>query len=355
MAGQEDQQHPVLTGVPCLLASCQPQIVPVGPLDTPKRPLSGYNIFFSAERKRILQEVQKLDEDAAAEDDNRSAASSSVASASALSSIPGSYTRAQVFEIPIERDNRIIKSHRKNKNGKSYGSFATIIGKRWKNLDPQTRGYFEERSRMERVHYRSKLKEQKKQRKNLASGMAPHPQDRKLDAARATSTNEDTKDNNSLLVMVASPSITEEIMSPQRDGMKVPTLSLGPSLSGNAQQTNKDSYASSSSSIVSTGSHHDHDDVKDAWNHEMECKKFLMASNLENLSSVQLALEAQMKSMLAMEGNNHQLQSFPPRRSNEAMLLVSPPLQEQFLRSGNHQACNQDSQGLHTADSWQGW
>ena len=98
-------------------------------LEKPKRPLSGYNIFFKRERVRLLDVLP---------------------------------------ERPPDQKPR--KSHGKL----GFREMATIIGRRWKELDPQTKAYYEELGRQDKLRHSRALAAWRRQQETLAELTRQH-------------------------------------------------------------------------------------------------------------------------------------------------------------------------------------
>ena len=100
------------------------------PMEKPKRPLSAYNLFFQDERKKLLD------------------------------------------ALPVRKTGKPRKSHGKL----GFKEMATIVGTRWRNIDAQSKEYFERIAAEHKLRYNQVMKEYRRQQdmlKQLKEQAAP--------------------------------------------------------------------------------------------------------------------------------------------------------------------------------------
>ena len=122
------------------------------PKGMPRRPLSAYNIFFQAQREKMLSEG--IPEDATLAFKNDESKEEDAAH------LPGSKKK---------KKKRIRKNRRKTL-GIGFGNLARAIASQWKNLDEASKAPFEEKAKIEKDRYekemvvwRAKQKQQRQQ------------------------------------------------------------------------------------------------------------------------------------------------------------------------------------------------
>jgi len=116
------------------------------PKDKPKRPLSGYNIFFKHERSRIVE---------GREDD------------------PGPQEIVRSIET-ILSTSRETRRHRKSHGKISFGDLARKIAEKWKTVDKERKKVFEHYAEIDTRRYRKELQIWKDRKEAQASSSSMH-------------------------------------------------------------------------------------------------------------------------------------------------------------------------------------
>jgi len=127
------------------------------PNGMPKRPLSAYNLFFQAERARILNE------DATPLDKNADTAEISTEDTSLMESFGILMDPIEAVEQPKDNNTDSSISSKRNKrtpHGKiGFSDLGKRIGARWKSLPPHEKKNYQHLAQQESQRYRKEMKE----------------------------------------------------------------------------------------------------------------------------------------------------------------------------------------------------
>ena len=109
------------------------------PKGMPRRPLSAYNIFFQAQREKMLSEG--IPEDATL----------------AFKNEEGKEEDAAHMSGSKKKKKKRIRKNRKKTLGIGFGNLARAIASQWKNLDEESKSPFEEKARIEKDRYEKEM------------------------------------------------------------------------------------------------------------------------------------------------------------------------------------------------------
>jgi hypothetical protein len=119
------------------------------PTGMPRRPLSAYNIFFSAERVRILESL----------DPDTIAAAPIPDYASKVKGRPDSPELPEAMVRPLVLSDADKRPHRKLHGKIGFRELAKLVGQRWKQLTPERKKYYQDLAKQDLFRHKRAMEE----------------------------------------------------------------------------------------------------------------------------------------------------------------------------------------------------
>jgi hypothetical protein len=152
------------------------------PIDMPRRPLSAYNLFFSAERERILKEIETQEGGGAVVPEGAKEEGEDTAACQAL-------------QRPLVQSKVKRRPHRKTHGKIGFRNLAQTVGQRWKQLNVQQKKHYQDLADNDMSRHKDAMEEYyKKQNEEKNQSLAEGEEGEEKDKEEADNLGSDAEE-----------------------------------------------------------------------------------------------------------------------------------------------------------------